>query len=288
MVGKRAATALVVVSILSGCVSGGQGDQAGSLDKQTIGTVLGGVLGAVAGSQFGGGKGQLAAVAVGALAGAYLGNQIGASLDKADRAAIERKSAEALATARDGQAVRWKNPDSGTSAVITPRDTHSEERKVALLREKRVAPVPRLELIGESWEAKTAANIRSAPSTSANVVSGLKAGEVFTAVGKVPGSDWIAVGRGNRTVGYVAAALVGKPSAPATAPEAPPLRQAINLDALEKDRAVDLDAGNLVAEEVAAMATCRDMDVTVTPKDGKTEQQKLKACKGVDGAWEIL
>jgi surface antigen len=284
---RRVAAILVTVSMLSGCVSGGQGDQANGLDKQTIGTVLGGVLGAVAGSQFGGGKGQLAAVAVGALAGAYLGNQIGATLDKADRAAIERKSAEALATARDGQAVRWQNPDSGASAVIVPQETRTEERRIAMLREKRVASVPRLELIGETWEAKKAANIRSAPSTTADAVSGLKVGETFTAVGKVAGRDWIAVGRGNRTVGYVSAALVGKPVTPAS-PEAPPLRQAVNLDTLEKDRAVDLDAGNLVAEEVAATATCRNMDVAVTPKDGKTEQQKLKACKGADGAWEIL
>jgi uncharacterized protein YgiM (DUF1202 family) len=146
-----------------------------------------------------------------------------------------------------------------------------------------------LELIGETWEAKKAANVRTAPTTDAEIVTGLKPGDTFTAVGKVDGSDWIVVGRGKRTIGYVSAPLVQKASASAVAAApAATVRQAVNLDAVEKDRAVDLDAGNLVSQEVTASATCRNTDISITAKDGKTEQQKLKTCKGLDGAWEIL
>ena len=83
---KSALVIITSVSILaSGCTTTGTNGTGSTIDKETVGTVLGGVLGAVAGSKFGKGKGQLAAVAIGALAGAYFGNQFGASLDEADR-----------------------------------------------------------------------------------------------------------------------------------------------------------------------------------------------------------
>ena len=280
--------------LVSGCATDGQSGTGGGINKETVGTVLGGVFGAVVGSKFGKGKGQLAAVAIGALAGAYVGNQFGASLDDADREAVKRKSAEVLSSAHDGEAVGWSNPDTGASAVITPQDTHKEVRKVALLREKHVAPLPTLELIGDTWEAKTGANVRSAPSLDAEVVSSLKTGEIFTAVGKVEGQEWIVVGRGNRTIGYVASSLVQEApvqtstQVASSIPATSTLRDAVDLDALENDQAIDLDAEGLVAEEVAVTSTCRNMNVAISTKDGQPEQQQMKACKAADGAWEIL
>jgi len=89
------------------------------MNKETVGTVLGGVGGAVLGAQFGKGTGNLVGVAAGALAGAYLGNQMGKSLDKADQAAMAQASQRATA-APIGQQVSWRNPESGNSGVITP------------------------------------------------------------------------------------------------------------------------------------------------------------------------
>lgn len=271
--------------LVGGCETTGTGQSGGGVNKQAIGTFIGGLAGALVGSQVGGGRGQLVAIAIGGLAGAAIGNQIGKSLDAADRAAVERKSAEALSSARDGQTVAWNNPDSGASATITPQNTRREDRKIAVIRQKQVAPMPRLELIGDTWEAAKSANVRAAPTTESAVLSSLKQGEAFTAVGKVEGSDWIVVAKGNRTIGYVASSLVRKASVMA---EAKALRPAVNLDALEKDRAVDLDASNLIAEEVVVSSACRDMNVAVSTKNGATEQQNLKACKGSDGAWEII
>lgn len=287
---KTVVAGVLGVSLLvTGCATDGKDT---TMNKETVGTVLGAVIGGVVGSKFGKGKGQLIATAIGAAAGAYAGNMFGASLDEADRLAVEKKTAEALGSVEDGKTVAWSNPDSGASATITPQDTHTETRKVTLLRDKRIAPLPTLELIGETWEATTNANVRSAPSLDGEVVSGLQTGETFTAVGKVEGHDWIVVGQGKRTVGYVASSLVQKATLQ-TASEQPasdssPLRAAVDLDALANDQAIDLDAEGLVAEEVVASSTCRNMNVSITAKDGDTEQQQMKACKAGDGAWEIL
>lgn len=117
----RIASRAVVVALaaalgLTGCATGNGGPQ---MNKETVGTVLGGVGGAVIGSAFGSGTGRLVGVAAGALAGAWLGNQIGASLDKADRTAMERASQQAT-TAPIGQTISWRNPDSGNSGTVTP------------------------------------------------------------------------------------------------------------------------------------------------------------------------
>ncbi|WP_341897966.1 RT0821/Lpp0805 family surface protein [Ferrovibrio terrae] len=101
---------------LAACQNNGQGPE---MNKENIGTVLGGIGGAVLGAQFGKGTGQLVGVAAGALAGAYLGNQIGSSLDKADKAQMEQASQKAT-TAPIGQPISWRNPDSGNSGTVTP------------------------------------------------------------------------------------------------------------------------------------------------------------------------
>lgn len=109
---RLAGLAALVAVALSAC----EGQQ---MNKESVGTVLGGIGGAVLGAQFGKGTGSLVGVAAGALAGAYLGNQIGTSLDKADRAQMEQASQRATA-APIGQQISWRNPDSGNSGTITP------------------------------------------------------------------------------------------------------------------------------------------------------------------------
>jgi surface antigen len=188
-----------------------------------------------------------------------------------------------------GQDVVWRNPETGNSAVITPKAPVVEERKVAMIRNKSVAPLPKLDLIGETWDVKKPSKVRAAPDPNANVVSNLKTGEKFTAVGKVVGADWIVVARGKRTVGYVSSKVVGKleKSSIATADNSA-IRKATDLDAIEKDRAIDLDATDTVAQEVVANASCRVVDVKVSSQSGQTDQSSTKACKAADGAWEVI
>jgi surface antigen len=108
---------LAAMFALSACES----DQG---SKQTGGTLVGAGLGALLGSQVGSGRGQLVAVAVGALAGAMFGGEVGKSLDKADRAEMQRSTNNALETGRSGESVAWNNPDSGNYGAVVPKPAY--------------------------------------------------------------------------------------------------------------------------------------------------------------------
>lgn len=64
------------------------------------------------------------AVAIGGLAGAYFGGELGKSLDKADRAYMRRNTQDGLEYSKTGTTTSWKNPDSGNSGTITPKQTY--------------------------------------------------------------------------------------------------------------------------------------------------------------------
>lgn len=113
------ALALTAVMVTA-CQQPGGYNSSSSLNKQDVGTVLGGVAGGVAGYQFGGGAGKAAATIGGSLLGAYLGREIGASLDRADLAYYNQTSQKAMETAQAGQSLPWKNPETGNSGTITP------------------------------------------------------------------------------------------------------------------------------------------------------------------------
>ena len=110
-----AVAGIVVLSMASGCTTGGP--------KQTGGTLLGGIGGAALGSQFGKGQGQLVGVAAGTLLGAFIGSSIGESLDKADQMYANQTAQKSFESAKSGQTQGWSNPDSGHSGTITPTKT---------------------------------------------------------------------------------------------------------------------------------------------------------------------
>jgi surface antigen len=96
----------------------------GTGPKQTAGTLIGAGLGGLAGSQIGSGTGQLAAVGAGVLLGGLLGSEIGKSLDRADRAAMQRTTQQSLESQPSGTVTSWQNPDSGNYGSITPRPAY--------------------------------------------------------------------------------------------------------------------------------------------------------------------
>lgn len=281
---KKNITLLLIISMLSGCATNGT-----SLNNQTIGTGIGAVIGGVAGTFVGDGAGKALAILVGTTVGGFVGNQVGAWLDEKDQAAINQASANALVSAPTGQDVVWRNPENGNTAIITPKAPVVEERKIAMVRSKTMAPLPKLDLIGETWDAKKSAKVRIAPSTNGEVVTSLKTGDKFTAVGKVVGEDWIVIARGKRTIGYISSKVVGKVElSPIVSADNLSVRKASNIDAIEKDRAIDLDAAETVAQVVVANASCRVVDVKVSSQDGQNSNSSTKACKAADGAWEVL
>jgi len=92
----------------------------GGLNKQDIGTLGGAIGGGVIGSTMGRGAGKTAATLGGALLGGVLGNQIGKSLDNADMAAYNQASQRAMENGPSGQALPWKNAQTGHSGTVTP------------------------------------------------------------------------------------------------------------------------------------------------------------------------
>lgn len=120
---KKIMAVALVTTMLAGCnpPPPGAGQQTGGISKQDIGTVGGGVLGALAGSTIGGGRGRIVATAAGAILGGFAGSSIGKSLDQADAAYANQTAQRALETSQPGQALPWRNPESGNSGVIVPQ-----------------------------------------------------------------------------------------------------------------------------------------------------------------------
>lgn len=112
-------TAVAAGLMLSGCAADGR------VDKEAMGTLLGGAAGAWAGSSIGRGGGKAVAIGVGTMLGAVVGNSIGKSMNELDR--IKMREAEQRAyNAPMGEAIVWNNPNSGNSGVVTPvRDGRS-------------------------------------------------------------------------------------------------------------------------------------------------------------------
>jgi surface antigen len=88
----------------------------GNCNREAVGAAVGSVAGGAIGAQIGKGSDRQVAIVVGTIAGAVIGAQIGRDLDNADRACM----GHALELAGDNRRVRWSNPDTGTTYLLTP------------------------------------------------------------------------------------------------------------------------------------------------------------------------
>lgn len=276
---RKLALAVATIFAISGCATPGEEGQ--GLSKQTLGTVLGTVGGVLIGSQIGSGSGRTAAMIAGALAGGALGNWIGGNLDERDRQALAVSTEQALAS---GNPVTWQSGHSGATATITPGESKTVTREATVRRSPKIAAAANMSVINQPYQALKSANLRAAPSTSAEKVGGFAVGQTFTALGRTE-NDWIAVGRKGTTVGYVHAPLVGPASAARDA--------ATDLDSITvsaaKGQGFDLDAiepAAPVSETVAVRTTCRTVAYNVKTSSGE-EQKTVDACQSADGAWEL-
>jgi surface antigen len=103
------------------------GCQQGAGPKQTIGTVGGALAGGLAGSTIGGGTGRLWATGAGVILGSLLGSSIGKSLDRADQQYLSQSTQTALESGQTGQAVEWRNPDSGNHGTVVPQKAYQRD-----------------------------------------------------------------------------------------------------------------------------------------------------------------
>ncbi|SFP91722.1 glycine zipper 2TM domain-containing protein [Pseudomonas borbori] len=268
------------IGLSAGCANMSQNEW---MNKENIGTLAGAAAGVLIGSQVSSGSGRTAAMMVGALAGGMLGKSIGAKLDERDRQALALQTQQVLNNSLDGQASTWTFGHSGASAQITPVSTEIRSRTVAVKRTAQVQPVPNMQLLNKPYRALKSANVRSAPSTSAEKVGGLASGSTD--------NNWIMVGRQGVSIGYVYAPLVAAVGSQTTASTAQPVAPATDLDAMDvasaKEQGFDLDSLSLVEEQVTAQTTCRTVNYNMTSK-GANDQQTVQACQAADGAWELI
>lgn len=267
--GRTLTILLLSTTLLTSCAQNGGPNKAG------IGTLLGGVLGALAGSQFGSGKGRTAAILVGGAVGAFAGRALGQMLDEQDQIAMQERSAYALANASDGQQVNWRSSRTGARATLTPTGTRQEMRQMTLIRDQRISVAPNLELIGESYVAKSTSNVRAGASTGYPIVNAVSAGQAVDVVGKVSGSNWYLVSRDRVSIGYVHGDLLRR-SSTVTAR----LQEPIDLDQ------VQLRQGQVV-DTITASTTCRTMEYSVEGANGQSGNDSFSACKAADGSWEL-
>jgi surface antigen len=87
------------------------------------------VLGSVGGAAVGAGiaalaHGNPAAIVASAVGGALLGGYVGHRLDDRDKRMAAEAAQRAFENGRTGEAIAWKNPDSGNSGTITPTQTY--------------------------------------------------------------------------------------------------------------------------------------------------------------------
>lgn len=97
----------------------------GTCDAAKVGTVLGGAVGGVIGSQVAkDSPNRPVAILVGTVLGAVIGNKIGADIGAGDRGCI----GHALELAGEQKPVKWTNPQTGVSFVLTPTRNFGDQR----------------------------------------------------------------------------------------------------------------------------------------------------------------
>jgi surface antigen len=110
-----AAIVMLVVIAFSGCAS------VESNPKTSIGALGGAAFGGLIAAAAGGGGAAIAGAVIG---GALLGGLAGNMLDQRDKRLAAEAQQRALETVPTGQAVAWKNPDSGHEGTVTPVRTY--------------------------------------------------------------------------------------------------------------------------------------------------------------------
>jgi len=95
------------------------------LNKQNVGTGVGGVAGGVLGSNVGGGSGRTIAIIGGTLLGAMIGGHIGSEMDELDR----RRTYETFENTPTGRTNSWNNPDTGSQYSVTPTRTYETNNR---------------------------------------------------------------------------------------------------------------------------------------------------------------
>lgn len=83
----------------------------------------------------GDGRGSAAGAGIGAVLGGYLGGQVGKSMDEQDKINARLNAQRSLENSRSGKTSTWRNPDTGHSGSMTPREAYTDQRSGRYCRE---------------------------------------------------------------------------------------------------------------------------------------------------------
>lgn len=236
------------------------------MTKENIGTAIGGAVGAVLGNKVADDNKALwtvtAAVAVG-----YLGRQIGRYLDEQDRARMAQATAQAAST---GQSRAWVNPENNTRGQARVVATETKPKPITVRLKKKITQVPPLDIIGETYRARSVSNIRGGPGTDYEKLGTLAAAQIVNVVGQVKSKDWYLISQDGIGSGFVHEKL---------------LEPAPMLVAQSSGESI---AGGAVSEHViAAERTCRTIEQSISLADGDSHSETIEACQGANG-WEVV
>lgn len=225
-----------------------------------LGTVAGGLVG---GSLF---DNEIVGVVVGATAGAFIGNEIGKALNADQQKQVSQSTVSAVVTGEDEEWQDAKTPARGSVKVV------ATERKVEPVSipvsKKKVSEVPPLDVIGETYEVISNANVRGGPETTYEKVGSLAEGTKVNVVGKVKDAPWYFISENGVGTGFLFAELA-KPSAASVIAATPPPPAEETFEA-----------------QVADEKLCRTVEQSVMADDGTVQTETITACKGANG-WEM-
>jgi len=176
-----------------GCSSGG--------NKQAVGAAAGGVVGGLVASRIA--RGALGTV-LGSALGAAAGSALGCKLQRSDRTRAEQATQAAV---ESGRSQDWQNPETGASGHIDV--ANGANTNLAGLRfANGVEPASNFSRVDKSYVASAAANVRSGPMTSSQVVAKLTAGQRVWVPASVTGQPWMLISDAGTAQGYVASSLL--------------------------------------------------------------------------------
>ena len=205
--------------------------------------------------------------AFGLMAGSFIGPHIGQYLDEQD---LQRMVLATNQTVASGQGQKWLNPkskSSGETRVISTI-TKASPVKIKVLK-KRIAEIPSLAIIGQTYRALKKSNVRAGPGLNHEIVDGLSIGEIVNAVGKVSNSNWYLISQDGIGRGFIYAPLLEYAPAEATVSSGTSIAQS---DIIEKN--------------VTSSLICRTIEQSLLLADGSSYTDTIEACQSTSG-WVV-
>lgn len=225
----------------------------------------------------------------------------------ADQREVEEAAVASL-SAKDGETKTIKT-ESGKTVTVTSAKTRTETRNMTVVRDARVQPLSNFTTDGRFYKLAGNYNLRAGPGTDYAILRTLpksKDGQrnVVQVMGRLNGSNWIALGANNTLIGYMTDTAVEK--TPVELRKDSGLRvarnseqvtggqktAAVDLDSLDSGprettdgdtvSVIELDAVDVAADETKVDTTCRTVTVNVEGKENTSD-----VCKAADGVWEL-